>query len=400
MGLFTGFWLKRQSPSLSVMVFEKDSKYKNSTTILSCGGIRQQFSLKEHVQLSKFSAEFISAINDYLSVPNGEPVDVQFREDGYLFLATSEESANTILENHKIQKECNACVEILTPDKLKERFPWLNTDGLHFGSLGVKHEGCFDPHLYLTAVKRKVIHLGVKYTEAEVIDFVLKSTGGSEKKETCNSVIIKTSNGETKEVNFSFGVIAAGYESGRLSRLLKIGTPTEDCRKVCCPVEPRKRFIFVFACPDKSIKAPMVVDPTGVHFRSESKNFISGKSPASWEEPDTNNLDVDYTYFDKAHWPILAKRVQAFEAVKVIGAWSGFYDYNYFDENEIIGKHPYYSNLFWITGFSGHGIQMAAGAGKALSELILYDSYQSIDLTKLGWQRILSNTPVYETNII
>lgn len=82
---------------------------------------------------------------------------------------------------------------------------------------------------------------------------------------------------------------------------------------------------------------------------------MAGRSPSLEEEPTVDNLDVDYNYFDTHVWPQLAERVPAFESIKVQSAWAGFYEYNTFDENGIIGPHPAYHNLIIATGFSGHG---------------------------------------------
>lgn len=83
--------------------------------------------------------------------------------------------------------------------------------------------------------------------------------------------------------------------------------------------------------------------------------YLGGRSPSPIQEPSTNDLTVDYEYFNTDVWPNLAKRVPAFESIKVKSAWAGFYEYNTYDENGIIGPHPYYNNLFIATGFSGHG---------------------------------------------
>ncbi|RWS29216.1 FAD-dependent oxidoreductase domain-containing protein 1-like isoform X5 [Leptotrombidium deliense] len=407
MGLFTSFWLKRQCPSLNILVIERDPQYKTASTVLSVGGIRHQFSLRENIALSKFGSEFIANINEYLSVPGNEIVDIQFQENGYLFLASTEQGEQLLRENHRLQCELNACTELMRREQLCKKFPWLNVDDIRLGCLGVRYEGFFDPYLLLMAVKRKAIHMGVKYVNAEVVQFVLKSTGGSISNEICNSVVIKFPNGKESELNFSKGVIAAGPHSGQMSRLLKIGEAVNDCRKTHCPVEPRKRYVFSFDCPTmRSIRTPLVIDPSCVYFRSDGNHFLAGKSPEpvkllfSNEEPDTNNLEVDYEYFDEQIWPVLASRVKAFEEIKVNGAWSGFYEFNTLDENQIIGMHPYYSNLYWITGFSGHGIQMAIAAGRSVSELILYGKYRSIDVSRLGWQRIIDNAPLFESCIV
>lgn len=81
-------------------------------------------------------------------------------------------------------------------------------------------------------------------------------------------------------------------------------------------------------------------------------------------------------------------------------SWAGYYEYNTFDQNGIIGKHPFYQNLLFATGFSGHGIQQAPAVGRAVSELIIDGKYTTIDLSSLSFDRIVKCTPTYEANII
>lgn len=80
-------------------------------------------------------------------------------------------------------------------------------------------------------------------------------------------------------------------------------------------------------------------------------------------------------------------------------SWAGYYEYNTFDENGIIGHHPYHENILMATGFSGHGIQKAPAVGRAIAELILYDRYVSIDLSKLSFNRFLKSEPMREANV-
>lgn len=99
-------------------------------------------------------------------------------------------------------------------------------------------------------------------------------------------------------------------------------------------------------------------------------------------------------------------------------AWSGYYDFNYYDENGIIGAHPYYHNLYFATGFSGHGtyakyvniliifqiyflgIQQAPAVGRAIAELILDGDYQTIDLGRFGFHRLIEDKPMLEACIV
>lgn len=81
-------------------------------------------------------------------------------------------------------------------------------------------------------------------------------------------------------------------------------------------------------------------------------------------------------------------------------SWAGYYDYNTLDQNGIIGPHPEVENLYFVNGFSGHGIQQSPAVGNAISEVLLDGQYTEIDLSKFGYQRILKNEPLFEINVV
>jgi glycine/D-amino acid oxidase-like deaminating enzyme len=128
--------------------------------------------------------------------------------------------------------------------------------------------------------------------------------------------------------------------------------------------------------------------------------FLAGRSPTPDQEPPVGDLDViDHAVFEEEIWPSLAALVPAFEAAKVVNAWAGYYDYNTLDQNAVIGPHPEIANLYFGTGFSGHGVQQGAAVGRAIAELIADGAYQTIDLTRLGYARIAANAPLTERNV-
>ena len=99
-------------------------------------------------------------------------------------------------------------------------------------------------------------------------------------------------------------------------------------------------------------------------------------------------------------WPTLANRVPAMEALKLQRAWAGHYDYNTLDQNAIVGRHPEIGNFIFANGFSGHGLMHAPAVGRALAELITGGRYETLDLTRLGYGRVLKGEPYRETGIL
>jgi len=362
-----------------VAVVERDPAYRACSTARSVGGVRHQFSTEENVRLSLFTSAFLRDLRRYLEV-DGEIPSLEFKEAGYLFLASAA-GADTLAALHRMQTGLGADNVLLAPQGLAARFPWLSTEDVAIGCLGVSGEGWLDPFALLQGFRRKAVSLGVSFFADTVCGFGrdghrldgVHLAGGSTL--ACGAV-----------------VDAAGPAAGRVAALAGIDLP----------VEGRKRQVFSFACPDPLPNCPLVVDPSGVYFRPEGRVFLCGLSPeeAADRTAEDGDFDVDHAQFEDEIWPLLAQRCPAFERLRPQNAWAGHYEVNTLDHNAVIGRHPEVDNFYAVAGFSGHGIQHAPGAGRAIAELIAFGGFRSIDLSRLGFERITLRRPLLEVGVV
>ncbi|MEQ5843890.1 FAD-binding oxidoreductase [Paraburkholderia acidicola] len=377
-GSSIAYFLRLSDPTVSVTVIERDPTYARSSSALSAASIRQQFSTPLSVQMSLFGIEFLRSIGERLAVDGTSP-SIDLHEGGYLFLATAA-GADTLRENHALQQRLGADISLLDTAALQARFPWLNTDDLAAGAFGESGEGWFDGYGLVQALRKKAQALGARYVADDVT--ALQRAGS-------RVTQVVTASGEHYACDIV--VNAAGAWSRRVAQMLDIDLP----------VYARRRSIFNVSSPAQLEHCPLLIDPTGVYFRPEGKSFICGTSPAADNDPDDLPLDeVDHALFDDVIWPTLANRVPQFEALRVQNCWSGYYEYNVFDQNAIIGQHPEVDNCIFANGFSGHGLQQGPATGRGVSELILHGRYTTLDLSALNFARVLEKRPFVEKNVV
>jgi sarcosine oxidase len=360
-----------------VVLIERDLGYREASTARSAGGIRQQFSTPENIALSLATLAMFRRLKEMF----GADADVSFREQGYLIMAGGE-GRKLLAENVALQQSQGADIALLEPADLARRFPWLASEGIAAAGFGQSGEGWFDPPSFAALMRKAAIASGVVLLNDAV--------AAIEARERIESVALASG----PRIACGALVNAAGPWAGQLAALAG----------VALPVEPRKRFVYVIdsrEATDALRRAPLTVDPSGIWFRPEGRLFVCGKSPEANAEPAIGDLDhVDHSFFEQEVWPHLAARVPAFESIKVVNAWAGYYDYNTLDQNAVIGPHPGLRNLYFANGFSGHGAQQAAAAGRAIAELIVHGAFRTIDLTRLGYARIAANAPLSERNVI
>jgi len=360
-----------------VVVVERDPTYRRASSALSASAIRQQFSTPVNIEISRFGIDFLRHVGAHLAVDDDRP-DVGLCEPGYLFLAT-DAGVPVLTRNHRLQREHGVDVALLGPGDLAARFPWLTTAGIAAGSLGLSGEGWFDGYSLLQAFRRKAQALGARYVAQDVTGFVRAGP-------RVTAAVL--ADGST--VACDAAVNAAGPWAASVATMLDVDLP----------VRARRRCVFVVACREALPRCPLVIDTSGVWFRPEGQYFICGASPEEAEDPDDAPLDVDERIFHDAIWPALAARVAAFEALKLVHSWAGYYELNVFDHNGIVGPHPSLANVFFANGFSGHGLQQAPAVGRGVAELIVDGAYRSLDLTPLSFRRVVEGRRFVELNVI
>jgi FAD-dependent oxidoreductase domain-containing protein 1 len=361
----------------SVAVVEKDSTYEIASSALSVSSIRQQFSTEINIRISQFGIEFLRNLSDYLGTENDRP-DVGLVERGYLYLV-AESGLATLRQNYEIQRQNGVDVALFDVDALRERFPWIATDGLAIGSLGLSGEGWFDGYLLLQSFRKKAIAQGVEYISGTVADVEVVG-------ERARSVTL--ADGTKHELDVV--VNAAGPWAATIADMLDTSLP----------VRARRRCVYHFSCAEEMPDCPLVIDASGVWFRPEGKGIVCGFTPQAEDDQDDMELRVDHKAFENFVWPTLAERVPSFDTIRVLRSWAGYYEMNTFDQTGIVGRHPTLTNTYFANGFSGHGLQQSPAVGRGIAELIAHDRYQTLDLTPLSYERILRNEPLLELNVI
>ena len=359
-----------------VAVIERDPSYEGAPSARASGGIRQQFSTAENIQMGLAGAKFVKHIDEFLSVDD-EPVGLVFREQGYLLLANTQHLA-AMHSSHATQLALGAAIQFRSPAQLKDDFPWLNNAGLAGGFFGASNEGWVDPYSLLMAFRRKARSLGVEFIHDKATALLREG----------NRVIgVRLQSGG--DIGAHTVINTAGASGGRALA----GSAGVDV-----PIESRQRTSFIFECKDDLRTAPLTVFPNGLAWRPEGTRHLTSIAPVPANDPERFDFDIDERPFFDVIWPTLAEQVPAFEAIKLVNSYCCHYDVNTLDENLIIGPVPTLDNFYLAVGLSGHGMQQSPAIGRALSELICFGEYRSIDLTRFGYERVLTGEGIHETN--
>jgi sarcosine oxidase subunit beta len=333
----------------NVAVLEKN--YVGSGSTEKCaGGIRQQFSVPANIRLSMESVRFF----EHFTEQTGSEID--FHQNGYLMLATTEADRETLRDNVTLQQQLGLQVDFLLGQDVIKLVPGLNADDI-LGASFCPSDGYADPYSVVNGFVYSAKQLGVRIIEgAEVTGIEIignKVTGVNTTAGRISSPIV---------------INAAGPYAGIVGKMVGLDIPVKPVRRHIFVTEPV--FHRDSLTQDSRWRTlPMVVDfHNGFWLRREGSCLIFGmRNPAEKEGFD---ISIDWDFFTTGLAPVAGKRLPLLADIGIMRAQAGLHPDNP-DDMAILGGAPGIRGLYLACGLSGHGFMHSPAVGRLMAELVL-----------------------------
>src|SRR3954466_7412519 len=330
-----------------VVVLEREKMLGAGSTGRNAGGVRHQFSNEANIRLSLESIALLERFGEEV----GHPVD--FHQDGYLFLVSSESSVETFKRNVALQRSLGVDVQWLDARQAASMTPGLGTDGVLAATFCPK-DGIADPNGVTMGFAKTAQSLGVT-VERDVEVTGISVAGGVVRG-------VETTRGS---IDTRIVVNAAGPYARAVGRLAGA-----DVR-----ADPIRRHIFIaapsagaaasaFTVPSSHI---MVIDfETTFYFHREGAGLLFGMGDR--HEAPTFDTTVQWDFLPQVI-DVAVSRLPVLADASISHAWAGLYEMSP-DGNPIVGAADGIEGLYLINGFSGHGFQHSPAAGRILADVI------------------------------
>jgi sarcosine oxidase subunit beta len=393
-----------QAGCTNVLVIEREAHQGKGSTGKSMGGVRAQFSTPVNIQMSRYSIDFFSRFDEVV----GHPAD--YRAHGYLFCATNERHLNYLKANRQRQIALGVTnVEWVSPADIVEMVPQLRADDI-LGGTFCPTDGFVDPHSVMMGFMLNARARGVRlWLDTQVTGIQLDAGSADVPSASAGTSTASQRNADETSalpaleahritgVMTSRGLVstrvvvnAAGAWAAEVAKMAGAELPVEPLRRQLVPTEPFDQLPKRF---------PMVIDmSTGFHFRREGKGIL-----LAWNDPEETagfKTEFDTTFVEKilTH---AASRVPCLVDAEVNPrrAWAGLYEMTP-DHHAIIGPSPNVKGLYFVNGFSGHGVMHSPASGRIAADLVLSGHSDLIDATQLSVERFREGKLLEETAVL
>lgn len=358
-GLASAYELARTGATVTVL---ERATLGGGSTGRANGGIRAQFSTPANVRLS------LESLSTWTRFENRFGVDIDFRQNGYLLLASDPDSVASFERNVEMQQRLGVPSKLLTGDDITRHSPGLHPDAAVAATFAPT-DGYADPHAAVMGYVSAARDFGVEILTGTAVTAMTATTWG---------YLIETTD---DFIEAPAVVNAAGPWSGRVAAMLDIDLPITPIRRQLALLEPDRPL---------EVNHPYTfhVDQL-VSYRPErhpdalvSGNFEGAAS--SITDPDRYRRDIDLEFAQGALERLDQLTTYFGPESRLKGGWAGLYTVTP-DHNPIIDAvRP---GFVTATGFSGHGFMHAPATGRMVANLIHDEPIDVVDPTPFTLDR-------------
>ena len=378
MGASTAFHLARRGIT-DVVLVEREPHLGSASTGRNAGGVRHQFAAEANVRLSLESIRAMERFRDEVGA------DLDFHQDGYLFLLSTEASVGAFRAGVELQRRLGVDVDLLGPGDVARLAPGVAVDGVRAATFCAR-DGIADPGGLTSGYAGAARRAGVE------IALGVEATAVRTDRERVVGVETTAGTVATPAV-----VNAAGPWARIVGRMAGIDVP----------VEPLRRHIFIArdqggASWDEAARAGrvptsrvMVIDfETSFYFHREGGGLLFGMGDP--EERSGFDTTVRWDFLPQVI-DAAARRLPALLDAEVSHAWAGLYEITP-DRMPVIGPTAV-EGYYVVAGFSGHGFQHSPAAGRVVADLIA-GLDPGLDLAPFAWARFERGSAQAEAHVV
>ncbi|MEH6497395.1 MAG: FAD-dependent oxidoreductase [Pseudomonas marincola] len=344
----------------------------SGTTWHAAGLIAQLRASKNMTRLAKYSQELYSQLEAETGVSTG------MRETGSITVALTEERKEEILRQASMARAFNVDVEEISPAEVKDRYAYLNLDGVK-GAVWLPRDGQGDPGNIALAMAKGARQRGAMIFER----IVVKDIRLSERRAT--GVDWKSESGEGGHIQTEIVVNCAGMWGHQVGRMAGVNVPLHACEHFYIVTESIKGL--------PQLPVLRVPDECSYYKEDAGKILLGAFEPMAkpWgmtgipENFEFDQLPEDFDHFE----PILKDAVNRMPILAETGIHTFFNGPESFtpDDAYHLGRAPELDNFWVAAGFNSIGIQSAGGAGMALAQW-MNDGAKPFDLSDVDITRM------------
>ncbi len=346
-GLSAAYWIGKEDPSMKIVVVEKFEIGAGATGrnagFVTCGSVEhfnrlvEKHGKEEALQIWQFSEENMRLLKEHIIQDKAQ--DLLFEHKGSFSLASTDVEFKELQNSARLMKTMSISVETIAESEIKSR---LGAEGF-VGGIKYVEDGSVHPIKLLEAIRAK---LGSNITVCEHHEVHAIEKSGDGKR-------VRTNKGS---IDCSLVVYATNGYSPLLNKFF------DD------KIFPTRGQILATEAVPRFMEGPCYANFVLDYFRQlPTGEMVIGGFRQLQKDVEKGYSDEASDLIQNALEEFLHKHIPAVRKAKITHRWSGIMGFSV-DGQPMVGALPTDDQLFFVGGFTAHGLGLAFHSGKVLAD--------------------------------